>query len=752
MPAAALLIAALLALSLPRAGFADEPGWKRAITAGEAAYRSGDLAEAGFAFGTALKNAESFGESDTRVATSLGWLAETYRLQGRLAEAEPLLKRALAIRERVLGPMHPSTHLTRHNLGVLRKAMSDTGAVPAPPQSPSARQAELAPLKEAARPVEVIAAKPAPLPVVETPKPTPPVVIEKPKPEPAAPLVVVERPKPAAVVIAEAPKPRPEPATPPVVVEKPKPEPAAPPVAMERPKPAPAVIAEAPKPEPESVAPPVAPQAPKPAPILELAKPKPASAAPPVVAAEPKPAPRLVETPKPAPEPESKPLAALFSLFTPKPSPPPKPEAVAAAPVAVEPPPRPKPQPAPVAAIAPKPPPPAPAPLPFSPRQAQRADIAAQLGALASGPAQVRQAFELLQRARTHGGATTPLAAVQALLGPGEAMLCYFIAERASHLIALRRDRAELFTLDMGREQIAASVKRLRVQLDPARDQGIAGRFPEFAFDVSLRLYRSLVAPARALLEDAAHLFVVPDEALQGLPFAVLTTEPVGEQAAKAPEQLRPGWLAHRHVISVLPDEQALATVRRGPSAARKNFAGFADPQFAESRYLLEAMADILQSGDGDLYTGAEARDAAVRRMDLSGFRVLAFANQARMTGERAEGLLTPDEIANLRLDADLVMLTAGGTAGADGTPGAEGLPRLARAFIDAGSRSLVVPHWTVRTDSTLKLVSRMLRERARGAGNAEALRRAMLALMNGEDRIAYTHPMYWAALQVVGN
>lgn len=663
MPTAALLLAALLALAVPLASLADEPGWRRAITTGEAAYRSGDYAEAGFAFGTALKNAESFGESDTRVATSLGWLAETYRLQGRLAEAEPLLKRALAIRERVLGPTHPSTHLTRHNLTVLQRALADPGATPAPPQSPSARQSELAPLKEAARPVEVITAKPVPRP----------------------PAVEVEKPKPA-----------PEPESKPFAAL----------FSLFTPKPSPV---------PENVGPSrieadeIKPKAPPPPPP-RVAIPQPAPVAPPVVIEAPKPAPIIEPAPKPKPEPVATPIATVL----------------------------------------PKPAPAAPAPRPYSPREAQRADLAAQLGALGASPEQARQAFELVQRARTHRGGV-PLAAAQAMLAPGEVMLSYLVSERSSHVVALRHDRAALFALDMGREQIAASVKRLRAQLDPARDQGIAGRFPEFAFDVSLGLYRSLVAPAAAFLEGAAHLIVVPDEALQGLPFPVLVTEPVPQQAAKATEPLRPAWLARRFAISVLPDEQSLQAVRRTPSAARKPFAGFGDPERPESRYLLEAMADILQAGDGDVYVGAEARDAAVRRMDLAGFRVLAFGSPARMADDRADGLLTADEVSRLRLDTDLVMLTSGSTAAADGTSGVEGLPRLARAFIDAGSRSLVVPHWTVSADSTLKLVSRMLRDRVRGAGNAEALRRAMLALMNGEDRIAYTHPMYWAALQVIG-
>jgi tetratricopeptide (TPR) repeat protein len=52
-------------------------------------------------------------------ATSLNNLAELYWEQGQYEQAEPLLKRALAIREQVLGPEHPDTATSLNNLGLL---------------------------------------------------------------------------------------------------------------------------------------------------------------------------------------------------------------------------------------------------------------------------------------------------------------------------------------------------------------------------------------------------------------------------------------------------------------------------------------------------------------------------------------------------------------------------------------------------------------------------------------------------------
>ncbi len=50
---------------------------------------------------------------------SLYSLASVYQAQGRYAEAEPLHKRALAIREKALGPDHPSVATSFNNLAAL---------------------------------------------------------------------------------------------------------------------------------------------------------------------------------------------------------------------------------------------------------------------------------------------------------------------------------------------------------------------------------------------------------------------------------------------------------------------------------------------------------------------------------------------------------------------------------------------------------------------------------------------------------
>ncbi len=64
------------------------------------------------------------GLTHPRLASVLTNLAELYQQQSKYSRAEPLLKRALAISEKALGPQHPNTQQARQNYAALLRAMS----------------------------------------------------------------------------------------------------------------------------------------------------------------------------------------------------------------------------------------------------------------------------------------------------------------------------------------------------------------------------------------------------------------------------------------------------------------------------------------------------------------------------------------------------------------------------------------------------------------------------------------------------
>ena len=86
--------------------------------------------------------------------------------------------------------------------------------------------------------------------------------------------------------------------------------------------------------------------------------------------------------------------------------------------------------------------------------------------------------------------------------------------------------------------------------------------------------------------------------------------------------------------------------------------------------------------------------------------------------------------------------------------PGAEGLSGLARAFIYAGARSLLVSHWSVESTSAAELTTGMFDAMSadKSIGRSEALQMSMVDLMTDKERSYYSHPAFWAPFSLVGD
>ena len=335
-------------------------------------------------------------------------------------------------------------------------------------------------------------------------------------------------------------------------------------------------------------------------------------------------------------------------------------------------------------------------------------------------------------------------------------------------------------------------VAALRRALDP--QAATLGDIPDFDMARSHALYKALLAPVRSGWKDADSLLIVAHGALGQLPFSVLVTEPV--TLAKASGAMfsnyrKIPWLARSHAVTVLPSVSSLAMLRKipPPRPGRRNFVGFGDPLFSKAQAIaaeIEAAAPVrvaaltsrgvlavrglpvrlraapklegVSSADlsllprlrdtadevrsialamkadltRDVFIGARASEGMVKRLNLSGYRVLAFATHGlvpgdlngltqpalalsapEVTGEKeGDGLLTMGEILSLRLDADWVVLSACNTASGNGA-GAEAFSGLGRAFFYAGTRAVLVSNWPVETTSARVLTTDLFRRQA---------------------------------------
>lgn len=93
--------------------------WEELMKGGNQAFRAKEYGKAEGQFKKALKVAEAIGPEDVRVGTTLANLATVKKAAGSPREAEPLLKRAIGVFEKTLGPDHPDLMATVQNLGML---------------------------------------------------------------------------------------------------------------------------------------------------------------------------------------------------------------------------------------------------------------------------------------------------------------------------------------------------------------------------------------------------------------------------------------------------------------------------------------------------------------------------------------------------------------------------------------------------------------------------------------------------------
>ena len=198
-------------------------------------------------------------------------------------------------------------------------------------------------------------------------------------------------------------------------------------------------------------------------------------------------------------------------------------------------------------------------------------------------------------------------------------------------------------------------------------------------------------------------------------------------------------------------------------------------PQLPGTRTEVETIAKSLDVGKDDIKLGLDATEKAVKQSKLDDYRVVYFATHGLVAGDlqaftkaKAEpalvftipekpsdlddGLLQASEVAELKLNADWVVLSACNTASSDGV-GAEPLSGLARAFIYAGGKSLVVSNWDVSDDATAKLMSNLfeISKDKPNLSHGEMMRQATLSLLNAATSDEEAHPRVWAPFVVVG-
>ncbi len=369
------------------------------------------------------------------------------------------------------------------------------------------------------------------------------------------------------------------------------------------------------------------------------------------------------------------------------------------------------------------------------------------------------------------------------LLQDGESVLEYFWGDAELYLFVIGHKDFHALTIPLKEPQLTARIEQF---LTPFRTIGTSLSLEEalkqLDLNLAYQLYQDVVQPAESFLQGTHTLLIVPDGALHYLPFEMVVTQPPAAYLiqnyaivyAPSASVLKPEILYYSEeegqptqtCFALAPFHEKSHTES---AQLRKAFQNLKLSQLASSEQEVKTIVSIFPSG-GKYLLGAEATESAMRR-HAGAYRYVHVATHGLIDPKQAmysgialyDDALQAYEIFNMELHADLVALSACET-GLGTLKRGEGLVGLTRAFMYAGTPSVLVSLWSVSDESTAILMTAFYRNLQSGQNKVEALRQAKLALMQhtvakrgryGNRDITsspYAHPFFWAPFVLSGD
>ena len=278
-------------------------------------------------------------------------------------------------------------------------------------------------------------------------------------------------------------------------------------------------------------------------------------------------------------------------------------------------------------------------------------------------------------------------------------------------------------------------------------------------------LYNLLIQPIRLSPANGRHICIVPDKALNHLPFAALVSPDSG------------GYLIEEYQLTVAPSATVYILrsghTERATDRDREHLLAVGDPAFdsqlpalPSTRQQVRKIAELYSSPR--VLTGADATEAAVKH-EMEGADVIQLASHyvvyegnpmnsglllAREPGDGREpdssaGFLSADEVYGLKLRRAPLVILAACRSGVERYYNGEGMIGMSRVFLAAGASVVVASLWPVDVFATDELMVRFHQHRKRDRLSAsEALRYAQRDMLGDP---ATRHPYYWAGFAAIG-
>ncbi len=386
------------------------------------------------------------------------------------------------------------------------------------------------------------------------------------------------------------------------------------------------------------------------------------------------------------------------------------------------------------------------------------------------------------------------------ILADHEYILEFSMGDKQSYLWVVSDKKFRFYDLS-GKQVIDEAFKEYMHTIE--QPVGLTNSFTNHILK-SRKLFELLLGQAYQEIEAGSHLIIVPDGVLNYLPFESLITADLSADGS-------PNYLIQDFTVSYCPSSTSLAIInreRKSQVPGGKYLLAFGNPDFKnsgtgdinasrglfiksndgldvdektpESFYErngfsfsalpfsgdeVTAIAGLFPDSECVVHLKSDASEVTLKKEKLDKYRYIHFATHGFIEealpvrsgivlsmneNSNEDGILQLNEILNLKLNADLVVLSACQTAKGKLFSG-EGIVGISRAFFYAGASSVVVCLWNINDRSSALLMKDFYSGLVNGKDKKEALQHAKFNMIHSEYKV-YRHPYYWAPYVIIGN
>jgi CHAT domain-containing protein len=334
-------------------------------------------------------------------------------------------------------------------------------------------------------------------------------------------------------------------------------------------------------------------------------------------------------------------------------------------------------------------------------------------------------------------------------------MLTYNLATDSGKLIAQTDSETFIFNITDGMPLIQSNITSLRASMDLGSS---------FNFKAAHNLYEILLKPLEPLLSDIKNIYLYGSD-LEDLPFGVLLSNynELEEISSDYEKLLQSQWLIESYSFArIFP----LSNDQLNYEYDHK-FLGLANPDSFETLGLsdlpnaeeeIRQIALVSKSYSQDfLLTNSNASKENLRARLSESYERIVFSTHSLppnwngitsesslvLSDKAGDYLLTATEIINMDFKSDMVVLSSCNTE-------KKGSDSLYKAFLVAGSNSVMYSNWELETISASKITDEMFKSMLfDDAPKHIALQNASIKLMNDYSNRDYAHPGFWGNFSI---